>query len=454
MTETVFLANALCLPLVDLQALVRGKMVTAMPWNFLSPGQSFALYSEGENTTHARFWARCELCKSIDNPQLLNALSNLTIWKKQLLASKLLQREFFFLAYLRVYEIPQPIQVVTEAKGEFLPLVEPTMVSVSSPVLNDSVFRNHTQKLDELRPSVHPELEELQSIVSQFASTNSDAKAFEQDIKVFLGWADQPARDRHSSDLTWIKTIVTLGNRSKELDEGKSNYQAGTDFEKIVHRSLEFLGFTVDQAYKGGAGGLDLFCSKPYPLAGECKAGKSIPDRAVEELDRIGKRHLGKDYMKAVRLIIGSGQPTKQLRASAITSEISIISAMTLQKLVELKAKHPGSIDLIELKKYLEPGQIDHRIDEYVEKILAEIRLRAYTIQILKKYLEQFNAIDVDVNTVFGVYCGSNPLQVLTLPAFYKMLIELSSPLTGYLGRKKGNDGSDRFYFLRDLLVD
>jgi hypothetical protein len=34
----------------------------------------------------------------------------------------------------------------------------------------------------------------------------------------------------------------------------------------------------------------------------------------------------------------------------------------------------------------------------------------------------------------------------------HEILIELSSPLTGYLGRIKGSDWrSDRFYYLRDL---
>lgn len=37
----------------------------------------------------------------------------------------------------------------------------------------------------------------------------------------------------------------------------------------------------------------------------------------------------------------------------------------------------------------------------------------------------------------------------------HDLLIELSSPLTGYLGRIKGSDWkSDRFYFLRDLPIN
>jgi hypothetical protein len=36
----------------------------------------------------------------------------------------------------------------------------------------------------------------------------------------------------------------------------------------------------------------------------------------------------------------------------------------------------------------------------------------------------------------------------------HEILIGFSSPLTGYLGQKRGSDESDRFYFLRDLQVD
>ena len=455
MTETVFLANALCLPLVDLQALVQGKMITAMPWNFLSPGQSFALYSDGENTTHARFWARCELCKSIDNPKLLNALSNLTIWKKQLIESKLLERDFFFLAYLRVYEIPQPIQVVTEAKGEFFPLKEPTMVSVSSPVFSENDFKKHARKLNELRPSVHPELEELQSIVSQVTSTNPEAKAFEQNIKVFLGWTDQPAIDQPSSDLTWIKTIVSLGNRSKDLDNGKSNYQAGTDFENVVRSSLQFLGFTIDYSHKGGAGGLDLFCSKPYPLVGECKAGKKIPNDTAVQLLNLGTLRLGTLHHKAAKLIIGPGELTEQLKDAARVHSMAIINPETLEKLVKLQNKHHGSVDLFKLKEYLKPGQADDEVEKYIAKVRREIAVRSHLVQLLKKYLEDTSFESIGVETLMGVCFSSTPLLQLQNKEVHEILIELSSPLAGYLGRNKGIDWqSDRFYFLRDLVVD
>ncbi|MHC5827966.1 MAG: restriction endonuclease, partial [Nostoc sp.] len=151
-----------------------------------------------------------------------------------------------------------------------------------------------------------------------------------------------------------------LGDRSIELEEKKSNYQAGTDFENIARQSLEFLGFKVENAYKGGAGGLDLFCSKPYPIVCECKAGRLIPSGTVEELIKLGGMHLGADqFLDSAKLVIGPGNPSTDILKAAQKWKVSIINAMTLQKLVEFKAKYPGAINLVELQQYLQPGQID-----------------------------------------------------------------------------------------------
>ena len=187
-------------------------------------------------------------------------------------------------------------------------------------------------------------------------------------------------------DLAWIKTIAALGNRSIELEEKKSNYQAGTDFENVARQSLEFLGFKIENAYKGGAGGLDLFCSKPYPLVCECKAGRLIPSGTAEELIKLGGMHLGADkFLGSTKLVIGPGNPSRDMLKAAKEWKISIINAMTLQKLVELNAKYPGAVNLVELKPHLETGLIDDRIKDYLDKIERQIRLRSQIIQAVKQ---------------------------------------------------------------------
>ncbi len=480
MSESVLIYNALCLPSPDVEALIQGRIIAAMPRKFINQGQTFALYPAdislnllppeqyyrssflpivqtiipnlASETVLIKAWAKCELCQIVNEPESLKALSQLTIWTTEALQQILSQRSHIFLAYLRVYLLPKPFEIPTQPQNRhFVPLPKSQTVYDAKPVLSDRIFNQRKHQLQNLEPPLHPQLEELQSALISLATTNPAAKQLEQDINVFLGWSSEQFVKQIDSDLAWINDIAKLGDRSIELEEKKSNYQAGTDFEIIVRCSLEFLGFKVEEDYKGGAGGLDLFCSQPYPLVCECKAGKSIPDRTVEELDRIGKRHLQENYMMAVRLIIGPGQPTKQLKQSAQISKISIINAMTLQKLVELKAKYPGSVNLVELKQYLETGQIENKIEEYINQVEKHIALRSQLIELVKNYLEKTGFKKASVDSLHGAFSAISSTK-LHPQEMHEILIELSSPLTGYLGRIKGNDWrSDRFYFLRDL---
>jgi hypothetical protein len=480
MSESVMLDTALRLPAPDVEALIGGRMIAAMPRMFLDPGRQFALYPAnasinqlpteryyrpnflptaqttfanlGSDIVWIKAWAKCELCQILNDPEAMEAVSQLTIWTTEALQQILLQRSHIFLAHLRVYLLPQPIEVpVHNQERQFVPLPRSLSVTESSPVLSDRIFTQRRHQLEKLEPPLHPELEELQSAIAQLATTNPTAETLNHDIQTFLGWASDPPVKQLTSDLAWINTINELGTATTG-----GNYEKGTAFERIVHKSLSFLGFGVDPNAKGGAGGMDLYCTTPYALVGECKAGKSIPDNTVEELYRIGKRHLGKEtYEKGVKLIIGPGEPTRNLRESAKVSSISIIKPMTLQRLVELKAKYPGSINLIELKPYLEAGQIDYRLDEYIEKVKSNINLRSHIVQLVKTYLENTGNERVSVHSLHGAYAISNPPQPLKPEALHEILVELSSPLTGYVGRIKGSDWQrDHFYFLRDLKVD
>ncbi|MEH1875023.1 DUF1802 family protein [Nostoc sp.] len=485
MSESVVLDTALCLPASEIEALIQGRMIAIMPRTFINSGRQFALYpidisinlqsyeeyyrpsflsiaqtvlaQQACEKVVVKAWARCEGC-ILHPPESLDSLSLLTVWTKEALQQTLGQRPHLVLAYLRVYLLPQSLEILLQSQNpQFRPLNSSLIVSEANPVLNDRTFAQRKHQLEKLEPSLHPELEELQSAIASLTISQPAAKQLDDDIKVFLGWSSEKLIKQPDANLAWINDIAKLGDRSIEQDEGKSNYQAGTDFENIARRSLDFLGFKVEENYKGGAGGLDLFCSQPYPLVCECKAGKSIPDRAVEELDRIGKRHLKENYLQATRLIIGPGQPTKNLKESAQISKISIINVMTLQKLVEFKAKYPGAINLVELKQYLEFGQIDYKIDEYIDKAERQIKLRSQIITAVKELSEQDNETLKATHysftvTEIRVHYNVTHKPKLIDEAVHDLLIELSSPLTGYLGRIKGNDwNSDRFYFLRDL---
>jgi len=485
MSASVLIYNALRLPAADVEALIIGRLIVALPRKFINPGQKFALYPADiwinllphEQHYRSSFlpvaqnalaqlntekvlikaWARCELCQMLNDPESLEALSRLTVWKTEALQQILQQRPFIFVAYLRVYLLPQPLEMPVHPSGNFVSLPKSLNVTDSTPVLSESIFAKRRQKLEKREPPEHPELEELQSALVHLSTTNPKAKQLDAEITMFLGWSENSPTAKPHPDLDWIKTIAALGNRSIELEEKKSNYQAGTDFENVARQSLEFLGFKIENAYKGGAGGLDLFCSKPYPLVCECKAGRLIPSGTAEELIKLGGMHLGADkFLGSTKLVIGPGNPWRDMLKSAKEWKISIINAMTLQKLVELKAKYPGAVNLVELKPYLEMGrQIDDRINDYIQKVEREIRLRSQIIQAVKQLCSDSDfptvaEIKVQYNATFAATDSK-----LTNESVKDLTIELSSPLTGYLGRIKGENGqSDRFYFLRDLPLD
>jgi hypothetical protein len=479
MNNSVLIDTALCLPASDIEALIEGRMIVAMPRIFINPGRQFALYPSntsintlpieqyyrssflpsaqkslaelGSETVLIKAWAHCELCQVLNEAESFSILSQLTVWTEEALHQTLSQIGQIFLTYLRVYRLPEPFEMPVHPNPRFIPLPEPLTVTEATPVLSDRIFTQRHRQLEKLEPLLHPELEELQNAIAQL--NIPDAQQLNNDITQFLDWASEPATKQLEPKLGWINTIADLGNRSKEQDTGKSNYQAGTDFENVVRDSLEFLGFTVDYSHKGGAGGLDLLCLKPYSLFGECKAGKRIPNDTAVQLLNLGTLRRPELFSKAAKLIIGPGEPTDQLKDAARVHDMAIINPETLEKLVKLQSKYRNSVDLFKLKDYLKPGQSDDEVEKYIEKVEKEIRLRSHLVQLVKEQIENIGDENVGVDSLYGAYVYSNPPPRLKREAMHEILIELSSPLTGYLGRKKGSDGSDRFYFLRDLSI-
>jgi len=484
MSKSILLQTALALPNPDIEALIEGRMIVAMPRMFLNPGRTFALYPADNSNMPLmkpkqmslfpesgqlelplvildkvliKAWARCESCKMVNEPESLEALSRLTVWKIEALQQILQQRPFIFVAYLRVYLLPQPLELSVQSSSNFVSLPTSLNVTDTTPVLSDFLFAKRRKQLEKLEPPEHPELEELQSALVQLSTTNPKAKQLDAEIKMFLGWSSDKPVKPIKPDLAWINTIAALGDRSIELEEKKSNYQAGTDFENVVRDSLEFLGFTIDYAHKGGAGGLDLFCSKPYPLVGECKAGKKIPNDTAVQLLNLGTLRLRDPALlkRVTKLIIGPGVPTTQVKDAAQLHGMAIMNPETLEKLVKLQSNYPNSVDLFKLKEYLKPGQSDDEVGKYIEQVEREINLRSQVLSILKKYQENTGFERASVDALSGAYAMSNALKPLSPKDLHEILVELSSPLTNYVGRIKGeNWQSDRFYFLRDLPLD
>jgi hypothetical protein len=481
MSQQVSIPTALRLPAPDIEALIAGRMIAAMPRMFINPQRQFALYPSdtsinalpndqyyrsnflptaqkslaelGSETVLIKAWARCELCQILNEAESFDVLSQLTVWTKEALLQTLSKWGNIFLAYLRVYRLPQPLEVPVNSNPRFVPLPQTLTVTQAMPVLSDRIFTQRRRQLEKLEPPLHPELEELQSAIALLSASNPAAKELDQDIKVFLGWgSNQPAK-RLDPDLTWIESIAEVGNSSD-----------GQTFEKLVRRGLFKLGFRgsgLAPDSTGGAGGMDFYCETPYPMVGECKATKSekVPDGTPAQLLKIGMNHLGKaQYDRSIKLIVAAGELTSYALRTATENQMNVIRPETLQRLVELKAKYQGAIDLSKLKTCLQQapfGLADDKVNSAIDKISRDIELRSHIVQLVKNYLENTGFERASVDSLHGAYFGSHPPQPLQPEEMHEILIELSSPLTGYLGRIKGSDWRrDRFYFLRDLQVD
>src|SRR6476646_3303664 len=155
MVEPVLLDRALCLPAPDIAALIDGQIVAAIPKMPAQKGWTFALYpcdawvdsvpTQQQYRSHAlslaqtaftkrqtepikiEAWAKCENCSRLYDAEQLKALSHLAIWTVEALREALKQRQHIFLACLRVYRLPQPVEVSADAVtpdkfGKFLGL--------------------------------------------------------------------------------------------------------------------------------------------------------------------------------------------------------------------------------------------------------------------------------------------------------------------------------------------
>ncbi|KAF3888962.1 MULTISPECIES: DUF1802 family protein [Nostocales] len=483
--------NGIQLPAFDVEMLSLGKLIVVPFVQFQKEGRAFWLYPSQNlplnlsleeyyqpeylnraksvfakyktHPFHIQAWARCEQHWRINSEQkhFLSKIARATVWNLNALELMFDQYQVIKMLILRVYRLSTPciINSPTDPGAFFWPKPEDSITTVcesNTPVLYKTSFNKRKALLVVGKDYEYTSLEIFQFQCEEILDKNPEVQQLNYDIKQILGWTSEPPSRILNTNLNWINDIAALGDRSKEHDEGRSNYQAGTDFENIVRKSLEFLGFTVDYFHKGGAGGVDVFCSKPYPLVGECKAGKKIPNPTAVQLLNLGTLRLKSPelFKQSAKLIIGPGEPTTQLKDAAIIHGMAIINPKTLEQLVKLHSNYPGSVDLFKLKEHLKPGSADDEIEKYIQLVYKTIKLRSHLVQLVKKHQENTGDNNVEVATLFGAYGYSNPPQSITREEMHEILLELSSPLTGYLGRIKGSDWkSDRFYFLRDLPI-
>jgi hypothetical protein len=488
MNTSVLINTAFPLPAPDIEALLVGRTIAAMPRIFINPGRQFALYPSDTSTNALpteqyyrsnfllnaeksvaeldsetvliKAWARCERCEILDDAESFDVLSQLTVWTKEALQQTLSRRGHIFLAFLRVYRLPLPVEIPVYPDTRFIPLPQPLTITQATPVLGDAFFKQRCRQIKEPKPPQYPELEELQGAIAPLSDNNLGAKELDRELKIFLGWSGYKSVGQISSKLVWIETIANVGNSS---DSDK--------FKQLVRKSLLELGFTntnqnpkasLDPEATGETEALDFYCEAPYPVVGKCIVSnqESVPDSVLSQLISLGSTHLGKEqFDNSIKIIVSASPLTKLAQNVAVENQMNIIDPETLQKLVELKAQHQGSINLSELKPYLQQAPFgedaDAKLIGYIDKVRQDLKVRSHLVELVKNYLHNAGLRDTTVDAIHGIYTASRSPQSLTAEEMHEILIELSSPLTGYLARIKGSDWkSDRFYFLRDFKVD
>ena len=483
----ISLNQGIQLPTFDVEMLSIGKLIVVPYKQYIDEGTAFWLYPSKDiplNMTYEEYYkpeyldkAALSFFKAQQVPinmktwgkvdfhwhlyqsdrELITTISQSTIWKQQALERILDENGIIRLLFLRVFRVPTPCIINSIPQpGNFYWAEENDQIfgdiNSDCPAISEGSFKVRKHKIISGEPYPNRALEALNLEIYDNIGISPQLRKFSQNIESILGWSHEIIEQTIYP--TWMTEITSLGNRSKEDDKGKSNYQAGTDFEEIVRRSLEFLGFKVDYAHRGGAGGLDLFCSEPYALVGECKSGKKIPNDTAVQLLNLGTLRLDdkKAFDESIKLIIGPGEATEQLTKAAKVHNMAIINPSTLEKLVQLHHHHP--VDLLQLRDYLTNGKSDEEIDRFILKIRQEIGLRSHIVRLIKNYQENANSESADLSALHAIYVVSQPPQPLKPEEMHDILIELSSPLTGYLGRIKCDTWKgDRFYFLRDLIV-
>lgn len=485
------------LPAPDVEALIQGRTIVALPRIFINPGRQFALYPSdpadnplplspsqyyrpsflptartalaalNSQTATIRAWAECQCCEILDERESPEILSQLTIWTHSAWEALRKERGNIFLAYLRVYRIDPPIQIPTTSEPRFFSLSKPVSDNTDNPALGDAIFEQRSQQLQRREPPQHPELEALFGEMEALSDVYFTARELKEDVAEFLRWGDVCRTPRLDPDMAWIQKIAETGYS-----------EDGHQFEKLVRKSFIKLSFSndnqdpkasLDPESTGGAGGLDIYCQHPFPVVGECKASKNenVPNKVTGQLVHLGHTILGREtYENCVKFIFAAGRLTKDAEQAAQNNRMNVMRPETLQKLLELKAQHPGAIDLQEFKPCLEQKPFgedaDTKINRYIDGVYESLQERAHIVRMLKAYVEKTQEDSISVEQLYSVYLmdpdspSSNHLSKDELQAqIYRNLIELSSPLAGNLGRIPGDDWkSDRFYFLRDLQVE
>jgi hypothetical protein len=493
----VLLNMGLCLPIIEVEALAQGQMIVAVPQRFIVPGKRFVLYPskavlndlrqedmynssflkkfssetniQAENSI--KVWARCDFCQHFINQEKVFALTQNTIWSKDALEKYLRNRGNLFMAFLRIYRLSNLVDLdefsqnnQLEKIGKFVPLSQYLDVDEQNPVLEDHLFEELKQILIDLKidsPKVNNILNEaVENNVSQEELLVDTSEVTAKDTSVLSEDISLVTKSNLIDEPNWFTRIAEIGNSSD-----------GYTFEKLVRKSFITLGFSnslnnskisLDPNSTGGAGGLDFYCDQPYQVVGECKATKSekVPASTPTQLIALGHKYLQDSYLECVKVIVVAGKLTSDAYLTAQNNRISVLRPEILQRLVELKIAYPGAFNLFQLKPLLDTAPfgeaVDQKLSQFVNEVWQKLTLRSLLVEAVRKLFEvEGKPISPQMVRIhFNAALAQDQFPLLQDNGDTRdLLIELSSPLTGYLGHKK-IDEIDNFYFIRELKIE
>jgi hypothetical protein len=327
--------------------------------------------------------------------------------------------------------------------GGFVPLADYLDVDESHPALDEADFLRHKRQLLDLKPA-------LRAIEIPDDSPDDATPAAE------TGAPSLPRTPDVVNSDDWYDHISRVGNSSD-----------GTTFERLVRKSLQFLGFSNSQPHAkanldynstGGAGGLDFFADLPYPVVGECKATKTekVPDGVSAQLIKLGHNHLESQYNDCIKIIVAAGKLTDGARNTSKNNEINVIRPEELQRLVVLKRQYPNAVNLYQLKPVFEQAPFgeaaNDRLKDFIENIWKQLKERSEWIERVRLVQESRSGKPVNLDDI-SMYCHLTKLDIdlnsdLKRGFVRDLLIELSSPLAGCL-----NKIGDRFEFVKSLEI-
>ena len=256
MNQSPSIFRALCLPQTEITALLQGRTVAALPSVFITPGQMFGLQPIPDHLRPRSYdqpyrqnvmtmvdlkpmveaIAVCESCRIIEDLELIDRISSLTIWSKDFLARTITKKKHIFLTCLRVYQLNKPYLLEKEIDNLELvgkpirmqPAISETPIL---PVLADPVFKQRSQQLEKLQPPLHPDLEALQSELFTQGIQSEFLANFDDTLQIFLGWIHDPPLLVLPD---WLGKIAETGHSSD-----------GHQFEKLVRQSFLDLGLSL-----------------------------------------------------------------------------------------------------------------------------------------------------------------------------------------------------------------